>query len=69
MLGNNCSTNASDGFQAAAIVSTGIPGLDTPARLFRQLRDASSKSAVYSGFVGFDKRADKLSGFDLVIYE
>lgn len=69
MLGNNCSTNASCGFQAAAIVTKGIPGLDTPARLFRQLRAASSNAVTYSGFVGFDKRADGLPGHDLIIYE
>ena len=68
MLGNNCSTNASGAFVDAGILSVGIPGLDTPVHLFQQLRSLRpNKTTVYSGYVGFDKRADGKPGFDLIV--
>jgi hypothetical protein len=38
ILGGNCSTHASEAFIAANIVSSGIPGLDTPDNLYYQLK-------------------------------
>lgn len=38
LLGNNCSTNASKAFIKAKIVRKGIPGLDTPDNLYKQLK-------------------------------
>lgn len=53
ILGGNCSTHASDAFVAAKIVTSGIPGLDTPDNLFRQLKAKhAGVSRVFSGHVG-----------------
>lgn len=69
LLGNNCSTNASEGFMAAQVVGEGIPGLDTPAKLLRQLLASRPKNSVatYSGFIGFVPRPNGSPGFDLVV--
>lgn len=66
ILGGNCSTHASSAFVAANVVSSGIPGLDTPNNLYKQLKvKHSGKSRIYSGFVGVIPLAgDK---YDLVI--
>jgi len=54
ILGNNCSTHASDAFVTAGILPGGIPGLDTPNNLYNQLVAAKGGTAKsFSGFVGF----------------
>jgi hypothetical protein len=54
LLGDNCSTHASDAFVATGILKTGIPGLDTPNNLYRQLSKAlPGATSSYSGHVGF----------------
>ncbi len=56
LLGGNCSTHASEAFVFAKIVAGGIPGLDTPDNLYRQLKaKAAGKKKNYSGYVGFNK--------------
>jgi hypothetical protein len=54
LLGQNCSTRASGAFRHAGILVSGIPGLDTPNNLYRQLvaqrRDICES---YSGYIGF----------------
>lgn len=53
LLGNNCSTHASDAFIKAKIVRRGIPGLDTPNNLYKQLAKLKDRKTVsYSGFLG-----------------
>ena len=66
LLGGNCSTHASASFLAAGILKEGIPGLDTPDNLYRQLKKAKPSANFYSGYIGFTKRgtSDK---FDLVV--
>jgi hypothetical protein len=67
LLGNNCSTHASDAFVAAGILRDGIPGLDTPNNLYEQL--AAKKrglTASYSGLVGF-RRRQGVAGFDVLV--
>jgi hypothetical protein len=54
ILGNNCSTHASDAFISSGILGSGIPGLDTPDNLYRQLVAAlGARTKSYSGYVGF----------------
>ena len=53
ILGDNCSTHASEAFIAANIVTGGIPGLDTPNNLYKQLKSRySGKTRILSGIVG-----------------
>jgi len=53
ILGGNCSTHASDAFIAATVVASGIPGLDTPNNLYKQLKAKhSGEIVIYSGFIG-----------------
>ncbi len=66
LVGDNCSTNASDAFISAGISKKGIPGLDTPNNLFKQIITIRKTSKSYSGHIGFKKKATG-SGFDLVI--
>lgn len=66
IIGGNCSTNASDAFIAAKIVASGIPGLDTPNNLYKQLKAKhSGRVVIHSGFVG----AKHISGskYELII--
>lgn len=66
LLGNNCSTHASDAFVSSGILPGGIPGIDTPNNLYKQLvavKRGLTKS--YSGLVGFTKRAS--GGFDVEV--
>lgn len=52
ILGGNCATHASEAFIAAHIVTGGIPGLDTPDNLYKQLKAKyTGKTRVFSGFV------------------
>ena len=54
ILGWNCSTHASSAFRKAGILAGGIPGLDTPDNLYRQLCvEKAGKVSVISGYVGF----------------
>lgn len=66
LLGNNCSTHASAAFVNAGILPGGIPGLDTPDNLYRQLvAKLPGNTASYSGHVAFSRRA--AGGFDVVV--
>lgn len=54
IVGNNCATHASITFRQAEILSSDIPGIDTPVNLFRQLRaQYASRALIYSGYIGF----------------
>lgn len=59
LLGRNCSTRASGAFRAAGIVNGGIPGLDTPDNLYRQIvTEAAHRCTSVSGYVGFTARGN-----------
>lgn len=54
LLGWNCSTHASQAFRKAGILAGGIPGLDTPDNLYKQLCfEKKGKVSMIAGFVGF----------------
>ncbi|CAL95252.1 hypothetical protein [Azoarcus olearius] len=54
IVGWNCATHASQAFIKAGILSAGIPGLDTPDNLYRQLCfEKAGKLEVAHGYVGF----------------
>ena len=54
LLGKNCSTRASGAFRHAGILAAGIPGLDTPNNLYKQLvRQRRDICESYSGYIGF----------------
>jgi hypothetical protein len=54
ILGNNCSTHASDAFVSSGILGSGIPWLDTPDNLYSQLVAAlGAKTTSYTGYLGF----------------
>ncbi|MGH9887936.1 MAG: hypothetical protein ACREBE_20555 [bacterium] len=54
ILGWNCSTHASQVFVRSGILSSGIPGLDTPNNLYLQLcAEKGSKVSAVSGYIGF----------------
>lgn len=56
IVGWNCSTHASKAFRQAGILSGGIPGLDTPNNLYRQLsKERAGKVTSVSGYVGFNQ--------------
>ena len=58
LLGGNCSTRASAAFVYAKILPNGIPGLDTPDNLYRQLTvEGQGKTRSYSGYIGFTAKA------------
>ena len=68
ILGGNCSTHASAAFIDCGLIGDGIPGLDTPDRLYDQLvasLPAASLQSI-SGFIGFVATSDG-KGFDMVI--
>lgn len=66
IIGGNCSTHASEAFVAAKILASGIPGLDTPDNLYRQIKSKfSGRKYVYSGFVAASKSIGNT--YDLVI--
>lgn len=54
IVGDNCSSHASAGFIHAGILKNGIPGLDTPDNLFRQLC-AKRNCKQFFGFLGFTR--------------
>ena len=69
LVGKNCSTTSSRAFVASSILNRGIPGLDTPNNLYRQLRTQLQSNAVsYSGYLGFIKN-DRTGSFDIEIEE
>jgi hypothetical protein len=52
--GNNCSTQASAAFVHAGILPRGIPGLDTPNKLYKQIVGTKGREfQSYSGYLGF----------------
>lgn len=54
IVGWNCSTHASQAFKKAGVLSGGIPGLDTPNNLYKQLCfEKKGKVSTASGYVGF----------------
>lgn len=56
LLGRNCSTRASGAFRHAGILNGGIPGLDTPDNLYKQLvKERPDLCQSYSGYVGFEQ--------------
>jgi hypothetical protein len=57
IFGRNCSTYASKAFQAAGILNSGIPLMDTPNGLYLQLRNRTGlKTMSYSGYIGFIRK-------------
>ena len=53
ILGGNCSTHAAEAFKSANVISSGIPGLDTPNNLYKQLKSLYPKKIhIYSGYIG-----------------
>ena len=64
LLGANCSSHASEAFIAAGIVKKGIPGLDTPNNLYKQIAKQRKDAVSMTGYVGFNQRS---GGFDLVV--
>jgi len=66
LLGDNCSTHASEAFMHIGATKKGIPGLDTPDNLYKQLSTLRSNSKSYTGYIGFKKK-ESVNGFDLVI--
>lgn len=65
LLGHNCSTHASDAFIYAGVITGGIPGLDTPNNLYKQLVTSFTKTASHSGFLGFTPRSG--GGYEVVV--
>ncbi len=67
IFGGNCSTHASAAFIDAGLLSDGIPGLDTPDRLYGQLVDTLKSGALQSisGYIGF--ASNPRGGFNLVV--
>ncbi len=66
LVGDNCSTHASEAFINAGITKNVIPGLDTPDNLYKQITALRKDVASYSGHIGFIKKSSG-DGFDLVI--
>lgn len=66
ILGGNCSTRASAAFVYAKILPHGIPGLDTPDNLYRQLvAEREGATTSYSGYIGFTPKAS--GGYSVVV--
>lgn len=62
LLGSNCSTGASGAFRSAGILSAGIPGLDTPNNLYKQLvKERPDRCTSYSGYVGFARMGNSFA--------
>jgi len=67
ILGWNCATHASQAFRNAGILAGGIPGLDTPNNLYRQLCfEKKGVVSVASGYVGFSAHK---SGYMLTVVD
>jgi hypothetical protein len=66
ILGGNCSTHASEAFIDAKILTKGIPGLDTPNNLYKQLSEKYiGKCQTFSGYIGVRNKGRDL--YDLVV--
>jgi hypothetical protein len=62
LLGKNCSTRASGAFRHAGILSGGIPGLDTPNNLYKQLKsERADRCTSHSGYLGFQTAGNGFS--------
>lgn len=62
LLGKNCSTRASGAFRHAGILAAGIPGLDTPNNLYKQLvKERRDICNSYSGYIGFSTLGSSLA--------
>jgi hypothetical protein len=68
IVGDNCSTHASKAFIEAGILKGGIPGLDTPDNLYKQLvKQLPGKTRSMSGYIGFIPKPG--GGFDIKFRE
>ena len=66
LIGANCSTNASAAFVYAKLLPNGIPGLDTPDKLYRQLTaELPGRTKSYSGYLGFTPKTG--GGYSVLI--
>jgi len=66
ILGGNCSTHAAEAFKSASIISSGIPGLDTPDNVYKQIKSLYLKKVhIYSGNVGANPLPGK--SYELVV--
>ena len=66
-LGYNCSTRASQAFAHSGVTRSGIPGLDTPNNLYKQISAVrGSKIGSHTGYLGFVKKPDG-TGFEVKI--
>jgi hypothetical protein len=67
IVGGNCSTHASASFIDAGLVKNGIPGLDTPDKLYAQLVGELPAGSLESitGHIGFT--ADARGGYQMVV--
>ena len=66
ILGGNCSTHASEAFIDAKILTKGIPGLDTPNNLYKQLSEKYiGRCQTFSGYIGVRNKGRDL--YDLVV--
>jgi hypothetical protein len=64
IIGDNCSTHASKAFMDAGVLPDGIPGLDTPDNLYKQLvLTLPGKTMPISGYIGFLPKSS--GGFDI----
>ena len=54
LLGHNCSTAAAAGFKEAQVTGE-ISGLDTPDRLFEQIREQYPDAYMLSGYYGYTR--------------
>jgi hypothetical protein len=64
IVGDNCSSHASKAFIEAGLLPGGIPGLDTPNNLYKQLvATLPGKTTSMSGYIGFIKRSG--GGFNI----
>lgn len=59
IIGGNCATHASAAFINAKVLTSGIPGLDTPDNLYAQLVRVlpAGKRRSITGFIGFVPRS------------
>jgi len=56
LLGGNCSTRASAAFRESGILRGGIPGLDTPNNLWKQLKShCGTRAEAHFGLVNFQR--------------
>jgi hypothetical protein len=67
IVGGNCSTHASDGFLTSKVLTSGIPGLDTPDNLYGQIVKEKKAGLLqtYTGYIGFTPNSR--GGYNLTI--